>query len=1727
MASSAVLGMLIQSQYDGKGEKDAKGGLDRLTGAAGGLVDGLGKIGLASLGVSSLVGAAKSAGGAMMDLVGSAEALGDAEARVKAVFGETGAAIVKENAQIANSLGLTQQAYMSATGALGQYLQNMGVSGQALDEMSIGLTELAPKVAAFAGISNEQALSALEKGVGGATRGLKELGIAISEDQIKAKAMELGLLKTSSVFEGPATDAAAKAEIALKRYNKAVEQHGAGSAEATVASAALAKAQEATKGKVSSVTAELDEASKAQAMYALIMEQSANAQAAWADNSGDVEVSMQRLKVSFDDAKASLGKGLLPLIAPAAEKLANLAQAGGNMMADFLGGLEDSKADGVLGRIADAINAIGGEQTPKPLVYIASFFNNLNKGNWSGGLAAISSALKSIGGENTPPVLVGMAKVLDKIAQGDWGGALGVVVDAYRTALTTVLSLVQEKATEWGTALVAWIAPMVSPMLSALGGLIAQAAQWMASTGYPLLVEKLRQWGTALIDWIKPRIVPFLEEVGNFLQMGLNWLQDTGIPLLRDKLTLLADEFITWLGPAAAKFQAEWPSMLEKILTKVGELVGPVGAKLLDLATEFGVFLIREGPGILTKMGEGLATILSYVDTWITNTAIVLGDKLRDEWGPAFSEKMKEVGEKIKTALSDQLERLKERIKAKAKEVGQQIVQGMRDGLDAQWDSLVRFFGGLVNKLPGWAKKLLGISSPSKVFAEIGEQLTMGLSRGIESGADDVLDAIRALAEMLPEQVRDILGIASPSKEFEDLGQQVSAGMAAGLNAETPTDTFADSLAEALARVKAKVDELLGSVPSLNEALSGLAVSLSSSSAEADQLVQRLGEIQGGSVAAAGDEGLGALFTRISEGSTIGNFALDLAKLGTGLAGVQVLAGGAGVAIAGLAAPVAIVAGGVAILALAWHKNWFGMRDHVHEATQGIRTTIQLLPEIIGMVKVLLGRKLDEWKVIVSDKVTAFRTEAGRIATAIIDGLISGLSSGTRRVADAVGGFFRGIVQRAKDAVGAQSPAKRFIEIGRWIMEGLELGIEFGGRGPTQALEDALAELVAAGEKAAEAAKKVRDAWGPLFEGIGQGAPKEGTLQALIESLFAGVPTLSEESGVPDNRVGGVAGTAKVIEQWEEVNRLAREYAAMTVDLNAPLEEQARQIEAMRDAWDNLYTNIMELEDRRHQAVLDAISQVVGTGTQGWMTQIADDIHRRNVKRLEDINKLVMEGFGTFEEAAEEVERRYQDAIDMIERAQSAAEAAEDRVHDQIMSAIEAEFTARERAHEDRMRQLEDARRAEDDLHESRVLALEAEYDKWLDVLDSQERAIDDQAAHLSRLQGELERFRDLVGDLEVIGGDPRQERQAQMQRMRERIQLTTEGQAQALQEALASGLIAPEDMRTVQMLLLGFKQRAEDVERIFAGIDKHLQDQIDDHEELISQAERELEAETKRIQVILKGIEDRQNAEDERHRIAVAGIQKEIDEQNRLWDAEKERFDRIRDAEEARHDQRMKDIAAEFAYQLALLDYTEEQIQAMVAAARIESERVANEAARIYRELMQSSATSGGEGAVGMPGRAVIPSLPPGLFTPPAIGGAAWDDMTDPLDWIKKGVWKLVDIWEEQQREARKRQTGPRVPNYSGIGDDAFKAGLWWLRGGDPGIGTVTPADVPMPASWGFAPGVMPPVTPGSPKPPPGHGIDPPREPPIVVQGDVLIIAKDGDTFAGLMASLPRHLQP
>ena len=78
---------------------------------------------------------------------------------------------------------------------------------------------------------------------------------------------------------------------------------------------------------------------------------------------------------------------------------------------------------------------------------------------------------------------------------------------------------------------------------------------------------------------------------------------------------------------------------------------------------------------------------------------------------------------------------------------GRDLLTGLWNGISGAaswlWGKVKSFFGSL---LPGWVKDMLGIASPSKVFAELGKFTMLGFGAGIDSGTGSAVSAAQRAA---------------------------------------------------------------------------------------------------------------------------------------------------------------------------------------------------------------------------------------------------------------------------------------------------------------------------------------------------------------------------------------------------------------------------------------------------------------------------------------------------------------------------------------------------------------------------------------------------------------------------------------------------------------------------------------------------------------------------------------------------------------------------------------------------------------------------------------------------------------------------------------------------------------------------------------------------------------------------------------------------------------------
>lgn len=113
--------------------------------------------------------------------------------------------------------------------------------------------------------------------------------------------------------------------------------------------------------------------------------------------------------------------------------------------------------------------------------------------------------------------------------------------------------------------------------------------------------------------------------------------------------------------------------------------------------------------------------------------------------------------------------------------------QGIVDGGKAVWafatslrDGLVANFNSVVAKVSEVIEKLRGMS-----LGEIARFLIEGLANGIKASGQLVLDAITGVVKGAIGAAKNLLGIQSPSTVFAEIGANTAAGMAGGVESGT------------------------------------------------------------------------------------------------------------------------------------------------------------------------------------------------------------------------------------------------------------------------------------------------------------------------------------------------------------------------------------------------------------------------------------------------------------------------------------------------------------------------------------------------------------------------------------------------------------------------------------------------------------------------------------------------------------------------------------------------------------------------------------------------------------------------------------------------------------------------------------------------------------------------------------------------------------------------------
>lgn len=243
-----------------------KTGVDNAVHSMGKLESSAQKLGVTLQNVGKAMTVAVTVPLAMMakDAVMMASSYEESLNKVNVVFKENSKVIEQWSKNAARDMGMSQQQALEAASTFGNLFDTMGMGQKETTDMSKSLVQLAADLASMHNLTPDEALQKLRSGLVGEVEPLRSVGVLLTEAAVKAKAMEMGLA-------------------------------GAGG--------------------------ELSEAAKVQARYALILEQTVNAQGDFARTSGGLANQLRALKGHWGDTLKILGDNLLPIVTKVLQQL--------------------------------------------------------------------------------------------------------------------------------------------------------------------------------------------------------------------------------------------------------------------------------------------------------------------------------------------------------------------------------------------------------------------------------------------------------------------------------------------------------------------------------------------------------------------------------------------------------------------------------------------------------------------------------------------------------------------------------------------------------------------------------------------------------------------------------------------------------------------------------------------------------------------------------------------------------------------------------------------------------------------------------------------------------------------------------------------------------------------------------------------------------------------------------------------------------------------------------------------------------------------------------------------------------------------------------------------------------------------------------------------------------------------------------------------------------------
>lgn len=296
-------------------------------------------------------------------------------------------------------------------------------------------------------------------------------------------------------------------------------------------------------------------------------------------------------------------------------------------------------------------------------------------------------------------------------------GIMSSVLPSLIEGATSLLTGLMEALPE-ALAVVADVAPIV---INTLVPAIVELLPQIIETGMEIIVSLAQGLTDAL-----PELIPAVTEA--VIQIVETLTNPDSISSLIDAALAIMLALVDGLMDAIPELIAAVPEIISNLIETITENLPKIIEAGVQLTVAITDGLIQALPqligaipelvsGIVQGIVENLPTIIAAAPEIIVALCTGLIGAVPD---------LVAVVPELINAIADTL------MEYDWGSIGRDIVEGIKKGISDMWQSLTSLAGTLLDSLVGSVESLLGIASPSKVFAGIGRYMAEGIGQGWE-----------------------------------------------------------------------------------------------------------------------------------------------------------------------------------------------------------------------------------------------------------------------------------------------------------------------------------------------------------------------------------------------------------------------------------------------------------------------------------------------------------------------------------------------------------------------------------------------------------------------------------------------------------------------------------------------------------------------------------------------------------------------------------------------------------------------------------------------------------------------------------------------------------------------------------------------------------------------------------------------------------------------------------